>query len=357
MYQLIVNRKDFHDFRISKTSPDSLEDGQILVEIKQFAFTSNNITYAAVGEKVGYWNFFPVSEEEGIIPVWGFADVVESKSDEISVGERFYGYYPMASHVVLVPTDIKNGNFTDSTPHRTALPQIYNHYVNTKLDHGYSVEGEAFQSIFRPLFTTSFLIEDLFFDNNFFGSKNIILTSASSKTAIGLAFLLKQRKDDHDIEIIGLTSSQHVDFVTKLGFYDKVYTYDSLDKIEFEKSTIVDFSGNNQTQSELQEKLGDQLLYNCLVGMVDWQNRGKAASNGTFFFAPSQATKRLKEWGPKVFQEKLAKTWLSFTKNAENWMTIKETNSTEDLGDLYIEMLDGNVDPSVGHIVKIEVKY
>ncbi|HUH73963.1 MAG TPA: DUF2855 family protein [Chitinophagales bacterium] len=62
MYQLIVNRKDFHDFRISKTTPESLEDGQILVKINQFAFTSNNITYAAVGEKVGYWNFFPVSE-------------------------------------------------------------------------------------------------------------------------------------------------------------------------------------------------------------------------------------------------------------------------------------------------------
>ncbi|HUH73961.1 MAG TPA: DUF2855 family protein [Chitinophagales bacterium] len=353
MYQLIVNRKDFHDFRISKTTPKSIEDGQILLKINQFAFTSNNITYAAVGEKVGYWNFFPVSEEEGIIPVWGFADVVESKSEEIIVGERFYGYYPMASHVVLLPTEIKNGNFTDGSSHRTSLPPIYNHYVNTKSDPGYSVEGEAFQSIFRPLFTTSFLIEDLFFDNNFFGSKNIILTSASSKTATGLAFLLNQRKAEHDINIIGLTSSEHKEFVTKLGFYDEVYTYDSLDKIELEKSSIVDFSGNNQTQSELQEKLGDHLLYNCLVGMVDWQNRGKAAANGIFFFAPTQANKRMKDWGPKVFQEKLSKAWISFTQNAENWMTIKETTTTEALSDLYIKMLDGNVDPSVGHIVKI----
>lgn len=353
MYQLIVNRKNFHDFRISTTTSEPLEDGQIRVEIKQFAFTSNNITYAAVGEVVGYWKFFPVSEEEGIIPVWGFAEVIASKSEEIPVGERFYGYYPMASHLVLLPTDIKNGNFTDGTPHRTDLPQIYNHYVNTKLDPAYSVEGEAFQSIFRPLFTTSFLIEDLFFENSFFDSKNIILTSASSKTALALAFLLHLRKADQDIKIIGLTSNGNMDFVSKLGFYDEVISYDNLEQIETKKSSIVDFSGNHQIQSDLQEKLGDLLQFNCLVGMVDWQNRGKAANNGTFFFAPTQAKKRLKDWGPQVFQENLAQSWMGFTKNAKNWMSIQETTNTADLGDLYLEMLDGKIDPSIGHIVKI----
>ena len=353
MYQLIVNRKNFHDYKISKNVFNNLEDGQILVKIHQFAFTSNNITYATVGEVVGYWNFFPISKVEGIIPVWGFSEVVVSKSEGISVGERIYGYYPMASHLVMLPTKIRNGNFTDGIPHRAELPQIYNNYINTKSDPSYSLQGEAFQSIFRPLFTTSFLIDDFFFDNNFFDSKSIILTSASSKTAIGLAFLLNKRKINHDIKIIGLTSSTNMDFVSELGLYDEVLSYNDIESIDNKKSSIVDFSGNDKTQSKLQEKLGDNLLYNCLVGMVDWQNKGNAAVNGTFFFAPTQASKRNKEWGSQVFQEKLAESWLSFIKNAKNWISVKETTSTEALSDLYLEMLDGKVNPSIGHIVKI----
>ncbi len=120
-----------------------------------------------------------------------------------------------------------------------------------------------------------------------------------------------------------------------------------------EKSSIVDFSGNGKTQSILQKKLGDNLLYNCLVGMVDWQNKGTAVVNGTFFFAPTQAIKKNRELGPQVFQQKLAESWLSFTKNAKNWISIKETTSTKALSDLYLEMLDGEIDPAIGHIVKI----
>jgi hypothetical protein len=352
-YQLIVNRKNFHDYKISSNVLNDLEEGQILVKIQQFAFTSNNITYAAVGEVVGYWKFFPVSEAEGIIPVWGFAEVVSSKLEEIPVGERLYGYYPMASHLVMQPTKIRNGNFVDGSSHRIELPQIYNNYINTKSDPSYSLEGEAFQSIFRPLFTTSFLINDFFFDNKFFDSKNIILTSASSKTAIGLAFLLSQSRSNLDIKIIGLTSNENMDFVSSLGFYDEVISYDNMESIHSEKSSIVDFSGSEKTQSIIQKILGDHLLYNCLVGMVDWQNRGKAATNGIFFFAPTQALKTIKKLGPQVFEQQLAESWLSFTKNAKNWISIQETISTEALTDLYLEMLDGKLDPSIGHIVKI----
>ena len=353
MYQLIVNRKDFHKHKISEYVPADLEDGQIVVKIHQFAFTANNITYATVGDVVGYWNFFPVSKEEGIIPVWGFSEVVGSKSKEISVGERLYGYYPMASHVVMTPTKIRNGHFTDGSPHRAELPSIYNNYINTKSDPSYTVEGEAFQSIFRPLFTTSFLIDDLFFDNNFFDSQSIILTSASSKTAIGLAFLLHKRKPNLDIKIIGVTSAANIDFVSKLGFYDEVYSYDTMEEMDTEKTSIVDFSGNEKMQATLQKMLGDNLQYNCLVGMVDWQNKGTAKVNGTFFFAPSQMTKRTKDWGAQVLNQKLMEAWVSFTKNAKNWISIKETTNTKDLSDLYIDVLDGKVDPSIGHIVKI----
>lgn len=38
---------------------------EVLLGIEHFAFTANNITYAAFGDVVQYWNFFPT--ETGII--------------------------------------------------------------------------------------------------------------------------------------------------------------------------------------------------------------------------------------------------------------------------------------------------
>lgn len=357
-FDIQVKRKDFHDYKaVSKNIPTAkdLGDGQILVKVDQFAFTANNITYAAVGEVVGYWKFFPVSTDWGIIPVWGFADVIASNNEGIQVGERFYGYYPMGSHLIMSPIKVKPTNFTDGIEHRKALPAIYNNYINTKTDHSYSAKGEAIQSLFRPLFTTSFLIDDFMADNDFFGGQNIILTSASSKTAIGLAALLAQRKGK--LNIIGLTSKGNMDFVNGLGYYDSVLSYEEVANLpNTAASVIVDFSGNAQLQENLQNHLGSQLVYNCLVGMVDWTQRGgakSAATNGKFFFAPSQALKRNKEWGVEGFQQRIGMAWLKFTSQIGSWMTVKEADGVEELAALYLPMLEGKMDPKVGHIVQL----
>ena len=359
-FNIHVNRKDFHQYKIvKKAAPtaEDLADGQILVKVDQFAFTSNNITYAAVGEVVGYWKFFPVSDEWGIIPMWGFADVIASNNEGIQVGERFYGYYPMGSHLIMSPTKVKPTNFTDGITHRQALPPIYNNYINTKTDPGYSKKGEAIQSLFRPLFTTSFLIDDFMEDNEFFGGSSIILTSASSKTAIGLAHLLANRKADSNLNIIGLTSKGNVEFVEGLGYYDQVFSYDQFAQIaNNENSIIVDFSGNELLQANLQGHLGSKLVYNCLVGMVDWTHRGGAdgaATNGKFFFAPSQALKRNKEWGVEGFQQRVGKSWMGFTQQIGDWMIVKNSEGALELAGLYLPMLNGKIDPKIGHIIKL----
>lgn len=359
-FDIQVNRKNFHDYKVAtKEVPtaNDLAEGQILVKVDQFAFTANNITYAAVGEVVGYWKFFPVSGDWGVIPVWGFADVIASKKEGVSVGERFYGYYPMGSHLIMSPAKVKPTNFMDGIEHRQALPTIYNNYINTKTDPSYSPKGESIQSLFRPLFTTSFLIDDFMADNEFFGGQNIILTSASSKTAIGLAALLAQRKGESTLKVIGLTSTGNMDFVNSLGYYDSVLSYDQVQQLDNDTpSVIVDFSGNAQLQENLQSHLGSQLVYNCLVGMVDWTQRGgakSAATNGKFFFAPSQAVKRNKEWGIEGFQQRIGMAWMKFTSQIGNWMTVKEASGAHELAELYLPMLEGKMDPKVGHIVQL----
>jgi hypothetical protein len=65
--------------------------------------TSNNITYAAFGDAMSYWQFWPGTGDDpdgtawGCIPVWGFGTVVQSLHPGVAVGERLYGYWPMAS--------------------------------------------------------------------------------------------------------------------------------------------------------------------------------------------------------------------------------------------------------------------
>ncbi|MBA4266608.1 MAG: DUF2855 domain-containing protein, partial [Comamonadaceae bacterium] len=138
-------RKDRLDTTRTMEWPETpLGEGEIRVRVEQFAYTSNNITYAAFGDAMNYWQFFPVvpqAEEApgtdapwGIIPVWGFGVVVETRCDGVAKGERLYGYWPMASSVVLQPARVSPEGFFDGAPHRAALHPVYNQYLRCAAD-------------------------------------------------------------------------------------------------------------------------------------------------------------------------------------------------------------------------------
>lgn len=345
---------------VDKAYPDTLEDNQVLFKIDKFSFTSNNITYAIVGDRIGYWKFFPTEEGYGIIPAWGYADVVASTHPDVKVGERFYGYYPMSSHLLVQPDKVQPHGFMDGISHRRPLPPIYNYYTNVSTDPMHVTDQEALQSIFRPLFTTSFLIDDLLDTQEYFEAQNVVLTSASSKTAQALAFLLAQRKKSQNlaIDIIGLTSSGNVDFVKQLGWYDQVLTYDQIEQLDNNlPHTAVDFTGNHQTQYGLQTHLAHQLKYNCLVGLVDWQHlegEKPLPKKGEFFFAPTYAQQRQKDWGMVGFQQKVGLAWKQFIEAVKGSIQIENPVNNDGLNQLYMSMLGGKIDPKKGYMVSLE---
>ena len=63
-----------------------------------------------------------------VIPVWGFADVVESKADGIPVGDRIYGYFPPTQHLQMNPIKVQEQRFFEGAEHRSTLPMGYNLY-------------------------------------------------------------------------------------------------------------------------------------------------------------------------------------------------------------------------------------
>ncbi|WP_299440308.1 DUF2855 family protein [uncultured Aquimarina sp.] len=342
---------------VAKTYSDELSSNQVLLEIEKISFTSNNITYGVVGEQMNYWNFFPTQSGYGIIPAWGLANVIISNHPDVQVGQRFYGYYPMSTHLLVTIDNVSSKGFMDNTEHRQALPPIYNFYSNTEQDPTFTPETEELISIFRPLFVTSFLIDDDLADHNFYNATQILLTSASSKTAQALAFLLANRKKENGLNfnILGLTSDKNVEFVKQLGWYDQTISYDEISRLDTnEKSIVVDFAGNHNLQFRLQTLLSDKLVCNCLVGLVDWQNlegEKPLPRKGAFFFAPKQARKRQKEWGLVKFQQKIGEAWLQFIDVTQSVISIKEHIGTEKLKQLYLDMLSGKIDPKYGNIV------
>lgn len=316
------------------------------------------------GEAMRYWQFFPATESAwGVIPVWGFATVAESAVESIVVGERFYGYLPTATHLIVQPDRVNAGGFVDAADHRAELPAVYNQYSRCSTDPGYRPNREAEQMILRPLFFTSYLIDDFLDDNAFFGAARVILSSASSKTAYGTAFCLSQRKN---IEVVGLTSAKNLDFVRSLGCYQQVLTYDEIGALSpTVPSVYVDFSGNVALRRALHTQLagGEKagLKYSASIGGTDWQHLGKVGElpgpRPTLFFAPSQIKKRSSEWGNAVLMGKLAAAWQLFmvpvTRPDQPWLQVIYATGVDASLAAMTEVISGNAKPEQGHVLSL----
>src|SRR5258708_25852373 len=268
----IVSRTNLRDGKFVATQLPELSQGQMLLQVDKFAITANNITYGAAGDSIGYWKFFPASDGWGRIPVWGYADVIASKNGALPVGERAYGYLPISTHVIIDAAKIAPLTFIDGAAHRAGLPPVYNQYQRVGADQAYFAGHEDEIALYRPLFSTSFLIDDFLAESDFFGARDVVLTSASSKTALGLAQLLHDHRKGQ-VKVIGLTSPGNVQFVERTGYYDRVVRYADVNDLDARTPTLqVDFAGDAKLRAAIHTHFADQLKYSCIVGATHWEN-------------------------------------------------------------------------------------
>ncbi len=360
----VVERKNLRQSHWLSRDPTPLADGDVRLRIASFALTANNITYAAFGETMNYWAFFPTgSADTGCIPVWGFADVSESRADGVAVGERFYGYFPIADEVVLQPSRVSGTGFVDGAAHRRELHAIYNRYTRCSADPGYQQALEGQQALLRPLFMTSFLIDDFLADNSFFGAQTVLLSSASSKTAYGTAFCLAQRRGTPGaMRIVGLTSAANLAFTQGLGCYDAVLSYDAVATLPAENPAVyVDFSGDATLRAQVHQHFDGQLVYSCSVGGTHWDalgsGKGLPGARPTLFFAPAQAQKRHADWGAAMLQQRTADAWLAFMKPVTDpqnpWLYVVRSHGKAAVEHSYAALLQGNVSPKEGLLLSV----
>jgi hypothetical protein len=351
----LVATDDLHRCRFDERDPPALKPGQALLGVDCFGLTSNNITYAKFGEAMSYWRFFPAEDGWGRVPVWGFAHVTASSHDAVDAGARVYGYLPPSSEVLVTPARVDARGFLDAAPHRAGLAPAYNGYLKVDADPVYDADSEDEQMLFRPLFFTSYLIDDFLDDAGSFGAGMVLISSASSKTASALAFLLSRRAG---VDVIGLTSSRSVEFARSLEVYDHVVAYGEEDSLPAGGAVYVDIAGDAELRNAVHRHYGDDLAHSAVVGATHHDRMGEVPGSlpgprPTFFFAPDRLAKRTEEWGREGLERRIGEAWRPFLEWTRGWLQVIHGTGPEALERAYLDLLDGRIDPAKAHVLSL----
>jgi hypothetical protein len=353
MSDFLVKRNDLRECRIVESKVPELEPDQTLLRVDSFGLTANNVTYAVLGEMMSYWDFFPAENGWGHVPMWGFAQVERSEAKDVEPGMRLYGYLPPSSHVAVTPAQASANGFIDGSPHRAALPSTYQRYLATDADPFYRADTEDLQMLLRPLFFTSFLIEDQLVDDGLAARGPIVISSASSKTAIGAAFLLAQREG---VELIGLTSARNVAFVEALGVYARAVTYDAIESLDRGPATFVDIAGDATVRLAVHSHYAEKLVYSMRVGRTHWEESGAGdgdlpGPSPILFFAPDRVTKRSEDWGSAELQTRVSGAWHPFCEWTGSWLEVIRGRGFEAVQRAYLDVLEGRVEAKTAHVL------
>jgi hypothetical protein len=377
-----VAKNDLSQTRVvDQNIEQPLADNEVLLKVSKFALTANNISYGITGDALGYWQFFPVNNvpsdtasnsitsttntaqqtQWGRLPVMGFADVVSSNNKDINVGERVWGFMPMATHLKIIAGKVNPSGFSDINPCREGLSPVYARFDRVTANPFYQLNNEDYDILLRGLFTTSWLVDDFMFDNNYFDATQYLITSASSKTSIALAFAIKQRGQR---STVGITSMANLSFVESLGCYDVVISYNDITTLDANVASIlVDMAGGKKTLAAIHHHFTQQLRYSCRIGathhgdidITDTQSDSLLpGAPPTFFFAPTQLKKRSLEWGVGETMKQMNQSLLHYIDFCRSIITISHTHDLHHVNNIYQQVLAGTADASVGQVISLD---
>ena len=314
---------------------------------------------------MNYWQFFPTGEEGwGIVPVWGFATVcavAASAAWRSASGSMATGRWPPAP--CCSPSARQAERFTDAAPHRARLPAVYNQYLRCSADPLYSAEHEGLQALLRPLFITSWLIDDFLADNDFFGARHGAAVERIEQDR--LRHRLPAGPARPGIEVVGLTSAANRAFCESLGCYDRVLAYEELDQVAADAPCVyVDFAGNARAAARdphpLREPEAQRSIGGTHVDQLAASGAGKGlpGPRATLFFAPAQVKKRSADWGAGAVRPAhgagLARpSWARSRDPKAPWLTAQHHAGAEAVQAAYAAVLAGRGDPRVGHILTL----
>ena len=349
MNYLEIDRSDIRQFRMEVCEPVALAPGEVRLTLERFALTSNNISYALGGDFLDYWGFFPAEAGWGRLPAMGYGIVSESANPDVAVGGRYFGFFPVGNEHIVQAQLSRNG-FIDAGAHREKHAMAYRAFDKVP-----DIEGENDNAmlIFRGLFMTSFLAEDFLCEQNFFDATQVLITSASSKTSIALAHCLRANST---MRVVGLTSDANIDFVTSIGEYHDVAAYSDISAMDTEVPTVLmDMAGSPEIVAGIHTHFGESLKYSCSIGATHWGQTSHHVDipgpKPQFFFAPSQLSKRGKEWGREELNNRLETALNTFIEGSKQWLRIEHARGADAVSDTYSQLVAGKMSPEIGNIL------
>ena len=353
---LEIDRKDHGTTRLVEEPLPALQPGQVRFRVERYALTANTVTYATAGDILGYWDFYPCGTPGwGRVPAMGWAEVVASGHPEVAVGGRYYGWYPMSRFVDVAVKPTADG-LRDEEPHRAAHAPVYRAFAATTHDAFYQPgeDAEDRHALLRGLFVTGFLAEDFFADNDYFGARRALVLSASSKTAVGFAHCAAARGG---IEVIGVTSAGNMDFVRGVGCYGHAVTYAEIEHLPIDADAVcIDMSGNGTVLGRVHARLGYRLKHSMAIGRSHHDSPARAENlagpRPVFFFAPTQVKKRVQDWGPQGYQQRIAAAVWQFIDASHGWLKVSHIDGLPNAVATWRTVRDGHVAPDVGYIVR-----
>ncbi len=353
---LEVRKDDWTRTRVDLATLDAVPgEKEVLLKVDRLALTANNISYAAAGDSLGYWGFFPADEGWGRIPAMGWGEVIASAHPDIQAGERVWGFFPFSTHLKILAGKARGGQFFDVSPHRATYAPVYSQFDRASANPIYEAAREDQDSLLRGLFMTSWLVEDFLQVNGAFDAGACLVTSASSKTSIALAHCVRERGA---LTGIGLTSPGNVAFCKSLGCYDKVVTYGDVAGLDAGQPVVlVDMAGSAKILGDLHHHYGDNMKHSCRIGATHYEEMGSVdglpGARPEFFFAPSHIKSRGAELGVAELMKRLGGAFVGFRRFADGWLKIQRHYGPEAVAAVYRQVLAGKADPATGQIISV----
>jgi hypothetical protein len=284
------------------------------------------------------------------VPLWSFVRVTESRQADIPVGGRYFGYVPMASQHTTRAEASPRG-FVDTSTQRAFLPSWYRTFQSV----GEPDELDDLRALMRPVFPASFNLADLVERHVALGARSLIVTSASSKTAIGLADELRARRVD--IATTAVTSMAHEAFVKRLGLHDEVATYETIGSVTATSPAVfIDFTGSATWLRAVYQRLGSSLSYCALVGFThpdpdDKAPPGMPDPQPEFFFTPVVEEQVIAQDGAPAYYARYHDAETRFLRRMSTWLDVRPGQGPADLVDAFQRLLRGDQAPDVSPVL------
>jgi hypothetical protein len=278
-------------------------------------------------------------------PVWPEPEALLLRLvDELSEGRRLLGFFPMSDYLLVTPARVHTGGFAAGCEHRRDLPGLYNAYRWLDADPAYDPALAGQQLVLRPSFWLSFLFDEHLRDNHDFGASIAIISSASSKAALGIAHLLA-----HRFVTIGLTAAQRAEPLRALGVYDRVEAYEAASGLPAEPAIFADLAGDTGLRAAVHDRLGGALRHSAVLGTT----RGGALAldddlpgpRPELFFVPDQLRDRARarRQGFSALDRRFAAALADFATRSGPWLDLISVTLAEPIQAAYRELLDGTL--------------